>query len=93
MRGYERWDDRHSLCLSLGRVRPASDVCGKYLSNISGSIFGEICPKLFSTLAHEMTHVFGFNAENYQYMRHVLGSPRITPEHRKVVQLVTDPCQ
>ena len=40
---------------------------------------------LFSTLAHEMTHVFGFSAENYQYMRHVVGSPRLAHEHRKVV--------
>jgi hypothetical protein len=40
---------------------------------------------LFSTLAHEMTHLFGFNAENFQYMRHILGSPRISSSERKVV--------
>jgi hypothetical protein len=40
---------------------------------------------LFSTLAHEMTHVFGFSSDNFQYMRHILGSPRISPKNRKSV--------
>ena len=40
---------------------------------------------LFSTLAHEMTHVFGFSSDNFQYMRHILGIPRISATRRKVV--------
>jgi leishmanolysin-like peptidase len=88
----------HEMCgdMNGGKIATAFacrwDECDR---PVMGAV--NICPRavdpsseksvqsLFSTLAHEMTHVFGFNAENYQYMRHVLGSPRIAPEHKKVV--------
>lgn len=70
-----RWDECDRPTLGYVNICPRAVDPGSEESILS----------LFSTLAHEMTHVFGFTSDTLAKMRHIHGTPRIHPLRRKEV--------
>jgi len=69
------------------------DSCGRPIMGVI-----HICPRgtdpssqasvtsLYDTLAHEMTHTFGFTSDNFHQMRYLSGAPRIPLSARRTVR-------
>jgi leishmanolysin-like peptidase len=68
-----RWDECSRPTLGVVNVCPRA-LDPKSESSITS---------LFSTIAHEITHVFGFTHGSFTNMRHINGAPRIPAGNRK----------